>query len=100
MRKHFYLITEHDDADRVGGIMIMDRRHSRAEKNNPGPLQAFDEEKGEFYTKGQAVGLGYHDFEDEADYEARVNDVIHRKLGVVDEEYLKQAGHDPAEVTA
>jgi hypothetical protein len=99
MRKHFYLVLEHEQDDYVGAIQIQDHRSDRAFKGDPGPMMVLDEDEG-FRTVGRKVGLGYHDFEDETDYEDRIADVIDAKLREVDDEYLDKAGHDPQEVTA
>lgn len=97
MRKHFYLVIEHETDDYVGGIQIQDRRSDRAFKDQPGPMMVLDEEAEDFRTVGRKVGLGYHDFENEDDYQARLNDVIEQKLGEIDAKWLEQAGHDPTE---
>lgn len=100
MRKHLYLVIEHEKDDYVGAIQISESRHSRALKNEPGPMMVLDDEKEDFRTVGRKVGLGYHDFDGEDDYEARIDDVVQLKLGEIDTEYLEAAGHDPEEVTA
>jgi hypothetical protein len=100
MRKHFYLVLEHEEDDYVGAIQIQDHRSDRAFKDDPGPMMVLDDDAKDFRTVGRKVGIGYHDFEDDADYEDRIEDVIDAKLREVDEEYLAEAGHDPQEVTA
>lgn len=98
MRKHLYLITEHEDADWVGGIKVTDSRLTGAEKNHETPFHYYDEENGEFYIGGKQVSMGYVDFEDESDYEAEIEDEIQRKMGEIDTKHLEKAGHDPEEV--
>jgi hypothetical protein len=94
MRKHLYLVTEHDKDDRVGGVKVMDQRMSRPEKNNEGPIQKFDKEAGDFYTAGKMVSLGYVDFEDEQDYEENFSEAVKRKLAEIDERWCDKAGLD------
>lgn len=98
VRKHFYLITEHDKEDRVGGVSVMGSRLSRPEKNEEGPVTVLDEEKRGFSEIGKQVHLGYADFEDEDDYEDRVGDVIRKKLAEVDRRWLEKAGLEPEEI--
>jgi hypothetical protein len=98
VRKHLYLITEHEQEDRIGGVSIMDNRMSRPEKNQEGPVTVFDEDEGDFREVGAKVHLGYADFESEDVYEDRIGDVIREKLAEVDQRWLEKAGLDPDEV--
>ena len=100
MRKHFYLITEHEDDERVGLIGIADKQYSRVRKNEESPIHVLDEDEAEIRTVGKRVGMGYVDFEDEDDYDDRIGEVTRRKLGEIDEEWLEKAGHEPEEVFA
>ena len=92
MRKHFYLITKHEREDAVGGVSIYDSPMHDALKNEEGRITFFDKENGEFNDVGKNVGLGYHDFDDEADYEARVGDVLVEKIQEVDRKWAESAG--------
>lgn len=98
MRKHLYLITEHENDDLVGTCKITDQRFSHPLKNEEGDITVLDENSEGFEDVGRMVGMGYADFEDEDDYEARVADVIQQKLGDIDAEHLEKAGLDPQEV--
>jgi hypothetical protein len=98
MRKYLSLITEHDDEDLVGKVKATDRPLASVEKNVESPIQRFDEQRQEFETVGRQVGLGYHDFEDEADYEDRFAEVVKQKLAEIDAEHLEKTGIDSAEV--
>ena len=91
MRKHFYLITEHENEDRVGGVSVYDSPMRDALKDQEGRITVFDKENGEFNDVGKKVGLGYHDFDDEADYEARVGDVLVEKIQEVDRKWAERA---------
>lgn len=97
-RKHLYLITEHEDEERVGGVSFADKRLSRSSKNEETPIHKFDEEAGDFVVAGKRVSLGYVDFEDEEDYEENALEAMTRKLAEIDEEHLEKAGLDPNEV--
>jgi hypothetical protein len=101
-RKHFSLITEHEDDDRVGLIEISDSRPSRGEKNAETPFHKLDEEAGDFYIAGKRVSMGYVDFESEEEFEddEKVKAAIERKLAQIDDRHLEKAGHDPEEVLA
>ncbi len=100
MRKHFYLVTSHPDDDLVGNVITTDKRKmTTAEKNKEGVCQKRDLETNETWSFHE-VGLGYYDFEDEDDYQENAWDVIHQKLGEVDESHLEKAGLDPSEVLA
>jgi len=100
MRKHLYLVTEHENEDHVGGIKITDTRLSRSSKNSETPWHKFDEEEKDFVVAGKQVSMGYVDFEDEEDYEDRIADEIQRKLAEIDSEHLEKAGLEPQEVLA
>lgn len=92
MRKYLYLVTEHDETERVGGCKIMDQQMSRPLKNEEGDITVLDREKGGFEQVGRMVGMGYADFEDEQDYEERIGDVIQEKLTEIDATHLEKAG--------
>jgi len=96
MRKHLYLITEHEKQDRVGQIEFSDKRFERANKNEEGPIHKFDKEAQDFITVGKHVGLGYVDFDEEFDDDEAL-DAMHRKLSEVDSEWLEKAGLDVEE---
>lgn len=99
VRKHLYLVTEHEKEDRVGGVSFHDSRMSRPLKNEEAPIHVLDKEKEDFRIVGKQVGMGYHDFESEEAYNDNdhVADVIAEKLAEIDAEYIEKAGHDPAE---
>jgi hypothetical protein len=100
VRKHLYLITEHENDDRVGLVTVLDTRLSRSAKNEETPIHVLDEEAKDFRTVGKQVSLGYVDFESEQDYEKAFADELDRKLAEIDDCHLHKAGHDPAEVEA
>jgi len=92
VRKHFYLITEHEQDDRVGGVSITDSRLSRCLKNEQGPITVLDEEQKDFREIGKQVGLGYHDFESEDEYDEQAVEVMQAKIREVDEQWAEKAG--------
>ena len=94
MRKHLSLIIEHDDEERVGGVSFYETRKAGLSKNDPTPIQKYDEEAGDFYVAGKEVSLGYVDFEDEQQYQDNeyVAGEIRRKLREVDREWVERAG--------
>lgn len=107
MRKHLYLITEHEDSDKVGLLKTTDTRLTGAKKNEERVIQTLDREaieRGEITDDDRGeykvVGLGYHDFEDGDDYEETIGNVVQEKLSEIDTEHLEKAGHDPEEVLA
>lgn len=104
MRKHLYLITEHENEDRVGGVAIYDTRFSTPTKNEEGPITVLDEEIEGFREVGKKVGLGYHDFESEEEAEDNEvwKQVIDAKLAEIDARWLEKAGIelDPPEASA
>lgn len=97
MRKHLYLITEHDNPDLVGNVEISDKPLAMPEKNIEMPSNTRNIETGE-RTKRMMVGLGHHDFEDEGDYQDRVHEVVVAKLEEVDREHIDKAGIEIPEV--
>jgi len=99
MRKHFYLVTEARDEDRVGGVEATDSRYVNAEKNVETVLHMRNRETGDTWDR-KVVSLGYHDFEDEDDYQENSFGVIKQKLGEIDASHLEKAGLEPAEVVA
>ena len=92
MRKHFYLVTEDDNPERVGAIMTTDSRRTKPTKNEEAPVHTFDEDNGDFEERGKLVGMGYADFDDEDDLETRIETVIKRKLNEIDDEWVEKAG--------
>lgn len=98
MRKHLYLVTEHEDDDRVGGVSVYDSPMSRSRKNKEEPITVLDDEKEDFRDVGKKVYLGYHDFENEAEYNDNefVADVMQAKIRSVDRQWAEKA--DVAEV--
>jgi hypothetical protein len=100
VRKYFYLVTEHEEEDRVGGVSIMDSRMSRPLKNEEGPITVLDDDKEGFRDVGKKVGMGYYDFESEQAYENNENcvEVMKQKLSEIDEKWLRKAGLEPEEV--
>jgi hypothetical protein len=91
-RKYFYLVTEHEESERVGGVSVMDSPMSRPTKNNEAPIRTLNDEKEDFIVVGKKVGLGYHDFESEGEYEERAADVMQSKIRDVDYEWAEKAG--------
>jgi len=94
MRKHLYLITEHENEDRVGGVAIYDTRFSTPTKNEEGPITVLDKGAEGFREVGKKVGLGYHDFESEkaAEDDDIWYDVIQEKLRDIDDRWIEKAG--------
>jgi len=91
MRKYLYLITEHEEPERIGKCKITDRPFTTVEKDSEGPLTVFSPEEN-FIDVGKVVGLGYADFESESAFEEQVGDVIRKKMLEVDEQWLEKAG--------
>lgn len=94
MRKYFYLVTEHEDEDRTGGVSVHDSPMSRPTKNEEGAITVLDEDEEGFQEIGKKVGLGYHDFEDEDEYNDNelLADVMQAKIRSVDREWARKAG--------
>ena len=93
VRKHLYLVTEHDEEGRIGGVKITDQRLASGEKNKETPITALDENEGGFVHVGKQVHLGYLDFEGEDEYkDADFADVLQRKAREVDRHWVKKAG--------
>ncbi|WP_323192446.1 hypothetical protein [Halostella sp. PRR32] len=104
MRKHFYLITEHPNEDRVGQIEVTSQRKTPSSKNEETACHKmrFDEERESIEDRftQMNVSIGYYDFEDEDGYQEQASDVVQSKLEEIDEEHLRKAGLDPEEVFA
>jgi hypothetical protein len=94
MRKHLHLITNHPDEDYIGLVEFRDHPVPTVEKNKEGVVKKRNIETGEGYAI-RAVGMGYVDFEDEADYEENALPAIKEKLAEIDVEHLENAGLDP-----
>lgn len=92
MRKHMYLITEHNEEDYIGRVKFQDRKNAWPDKNKEGDIQKYNGE--DFYVVGKQVCLGFHDFESEESYSdpERAREVIQGKLGEVDGKWLDKAG--------
>lgn len=91
-RKHLYLVTEHEDEDRVGGVSFTDTRLSRARKNEETPIHKLDDDARDIVEVGKQVALGYVDFESEEDYEENAVEAMKRKLNEIDERWIDKAG--------
>jgi len=91
-RKHFYLITEHEEQDRVGCVSVFESRMSQPLKNEEGPITVLDDDKEGFRDVGKKVGLGYADFPDEETYEEQAAEVMQDKIREVDEQWAEKAG--------
>lgn len=99
MRKFLCLITDHDDPNRVGTIKVTDTPVETVVENEESLVRAVNTASNQ-QTTYTAVGLGHHDFEDEADYEAHIYDVIRTKLQAIDAQHLDNVDADVPGVTA
>jgi len=93
VRRHLYLITEHEEDDRVGSVKCTSTRITNSKKNEERPIRTFEPDDG-FYIAGKQVALGYVDFEDEDDMEENFGDEAKRKLADIDAKWLDKAGMD------
>ena len=105
MRKHFFLVTEHEDGEKVGCVHVYDSPKQQPLKGDEGTITVLDDETEGFRDVGKQVKLGYHDFEDEGDFEARAAEVMQSKIREVDREWAVKAGvediaYDTEEATA
>jgi len=91
MRKHLALITDHDNEDLVGTVKITDQQLPRVRKDEDRTVDTVNVETNERGSY-DAVGLGYHDFEDEQHYQETIGGVVSAKLRDIDTEHLKKAG--------
>ncbi len=96
VRKYLYLITENEDEEIVGSVKELETPLATGEKNVETKSQTYED--GQFWTVGKHVGMGYVDFDTVEAYEEGIHDAIIRKLGEIDEKWLKKAGLDPEEV--
>lgn len=96
-RNYLYLITEHENEDFIGAVKSTQKPLVKREKNEETTIHTFDEETGDFREKGKQVGLGYVDLPTDVD-ESEASAAMKRKLGEVDESWLRKAGLDPEEV--
>lgn len=92
MRKHMYLITEHEDEEKVGAIMSTDTPMSRPVKNEEGPMHVLDDEEEDIRQVGKKVGLGYHDYATDNPEEEHIAQVMQDKLTEIDEHWVEKAG--------
>jgi len=92
VRKHLYLVTEHKEEDRIGGVSVFDSRMTRPLKNEEGPITVLDDDKEDFSDVGKKVGLGYHDFESEEAFEEQAAEVMQKKIREVDRKWAEKAG--------
>ncbi|MUV59957.1 hypothetical protein [Halobacterium sp. CBA1126] len=99
MRRHFYLIVDSPNEDRVGGCDIRENRYPQSSKNEQTVQQKRNLESGETYEE-TIVSLGYEDYENEAEYEDSVVEDMNEKLAEIDDQHLRDAGVDPEEVGA
>jgi len=97
MRKHLFLVVEEEKRpEKEGGVSIYDSRPHPSSKNEQTIHHMRNFETGEEWTKTM-VSMGYVDFEDEEDYQNRIDEACRRKLGEIDEQHLTDAGLDPEE---
>ena len=97
MRKHFYLITEHPDDDRVGQVQTTDKRFETAEKNVETVHQKRNMETGEEYEES-LVYCGYMVYDSARQYQLKAMEDTIAKLREIDESHLDAAGLDPDSV--
>lgn len=93
-RKHLYLITEHEEEGRVGGVAVYDTRFSRGNKNDEIPITVPDEEIEGFAEVGKKVYLGYLEFDSQEEYEQHEDlaGLFQEKVSEVDREWAEKAG--------
>lgn len=96
MREHFYLITEHENDDKVGACKTSEGGTAH-EKNTEREVHKFDKEEGDFYTAGKEVYMGYVDFDTDDPSNDQYADAIERKMGEIDGKWIDKAGLDPEE---
>lgn len=94
VRRHLYLITEHEDDSEVGGVMVSKRKDLWPEKNREGDILKCDEEAQENISVGKKVCLGFHDFEGEHTIPEELPEVVDRKIGEIDSKWVEKAGID------
>lgn len=99
MRKYLYLITEHPDPEKVGKVEARDSPRAVAEKNREVQFGRRNVETGDALEPEKVVGLGYHDFEDQQDYEQNWPTVVTEKLQDIDTQFLTKAGIDTRTLT-
>jgi hypothetical protein len=92
-----YLITEHENENKVGNVVFTDKKRAWPEKNKSGDIQVHRD--GDFETVGEQVCLGFHDFEGEPEFNDPnvVQSAIEQKFQSIDDEFLVAAGKDPSE---
>jgi len=96
VRKHLSLITEHPDEEKVGNVEASERQKDRVTKNSEGVVDYRNVKTGKAWEE-MHVGLGYHDFESEQEYNdnERFVEVVSEKLAQIDDEHLEKAGLNP-----
>ena len=94
MRKHLYLITEHEKEERIGNMKFTGQKMSYPDKNEEGKITIRDDEIKDFRSVGMQVCVGYHDFEskDEFGDPDKVHSVMQKKLREIDQKWLDKAG--------
>jgi len=105
MRKYFFLVTEHEDDEKVGCVHVYDSPKQRPLKGDEDTITVLDDDKEGFRDVGKQVKLGYADFEDEDDFEGGASEVMQSKIREVDREWAVKAGveeiaYDTEEATA
>ena len=91
-----YLVTDHPNEELVGHVEFRDKPYVMGEKNAETTVRMRNTETGNGHTQ-RVVGLGYEDFEDEADYDARSGHVVHQKIAEIDRDHIETAGLDPVD---
>lgn len=84
MRKYLvYILEDHTSGPDSSGLVSVRDSPVGGRKGERIKLGVFDTESKE---RGHRIyiPLGYHDFEDESDYNDRIMDVIERKIGEVE----------------
>lgn len=93
MRKHLYLITEHDNEELIGAIQNTDSPYNRGLKNEEAPIHAIDEDKRGFSEVGKRVHLGYIDInEDTWENHDILSEIYLDKLKEIDAKWLEKSG--------
>lgn len=98
VRKHLYLVVESSrDSDIVGCVEHRDTRREKSSKNEQTVHHGRDVETLCEWER-TLVSMGYHDFDNEDQFERQIDDIIKQKLSEIDERHLRDAGLNPDDV--
>lgn len=86
-------MLDHPDENLVGQTLVRDKPYASARKNEETVINEYDQIEKELFHQ-TVVYAGYHDFEDDEDYQNRAANVIYHKIQDIDQEFIDRVNDE------